>query len=83
VRCNAVAPGWIDTDLNEAFVEAMAKLSRPLVSTVDRFLTQVKSKGCARAFTISKGLPTGFSAGLRGQIAHPARRADSVCCHMV
>ena len=23
VRCNAVAPGWIDTELNEAFVEAM------------------------------------------------------------
>lgn len=23
VRCNAVAPGWIDTELNEAFVDAM------------------------------------------------------------
>ena len=23
IRCNAVAPGWIDTELNEAFVEAM------------------------------------------------------------
>ncbi|MEM7596382.1 MAG: SDR family oxidoreductase [Pseudomonadota bacterium] len=24
VRCNAVAPGWIDTELNEAFIEGMA-----------------------------------------------------------
>lgn len=24
VRCNAVAPGWIDTALNEAFIESMA-----------------------------------------------------------
>lgn len=23
IRCNAVAPGWIDTELNEAFVESM------------------------------------------------------------
>ena len=23
IRCNAVAPGWIDTELNEAFVDAM------------------------------------------------------------
>ena len=23
IRCNAVAPGWIDTELNEAFIEAM------------------------------------------------------------
>ena len=23
VRCNAVAPGWIDTELNEAFIEGM------------------------------------------------------------
>ena len=24
IRCNAVAPGWIDTELNEAFIESMA-----------------------------------------------------------
>ena len=23
VRCNAVAPGWIDTELNEAFIESL------------------------------------------------------------
>ncbi len=23
IRCNAIAPGWIDTELNEAFIEAM------------------------------------------------------------
>ena len=24
IRCNAVAPGWIDTELNEEFIESMA-----------------------------------------------------------
>ena len=23
VRCNAIAPGWIDTDLNTAFIESL------------------------------------------------------------
>jgi len=28
VRCNAVAPGWIDTDLNNAFIESMSDPDR-------------------------------------------------------
>ena len=27
IRCNAVAPGWIDTELNEAFIESMPEPS--------------------------------------------------------